>query len=298
LADIPTTRWAVEDHRYLPVMGMSIVSGRDFSESDTANSLSVALVNQEFVKRYFPNQNPLQRRIQMGPPRGLLDAPSVGAISSSVVTVVGVFADFANDGMGAPPAPQILGLFCQQPEVNYGFKDIVVRTKADPAGMASAISDAMRELDQEIPLSEVQTMTEYLGASISNTRLTTFLLSLFAGLGTLLAVIGAYGVISYLVAQRTQELGVRVALGAAPSTVLWLILRQGIWMGLTGVSLGIGAAILLRQFLSRFLYGISETDPATLAGAALILLLVVATASAVPAWRAMRIDPIQALRGE
>ena len=164
--------------------------------------------------------------------------------------------------------------------------------------MSSAISDAIRELDPEIPLSEVQTMTEYLGGSISNTRLTTFLLSLFAGLGTLLAVIGAYGVISYLVAQRTQELGVRVALGADPSTVLWLILSQGIWMGLTGVSLGVGAAILLRQFLSRFLYGISETDPSTLAGAALILLFVVAMASALPAWRAMRIDPIQALRSE
>ncbi len=298
LADVPTTRWAVMDHRYLPVMGMSIVAGRDFSESDTATSLPVALVNQEFVKRYFQNQNPLQRRIQMGPPPGLLGASAAGPVSTSLVTVIGVFANFPNDGVGAPPAPQILGLFRQQPAVNYGFKDIVVQTKADPAGMSSAISDAIRELDPEIPLSEVQTMTEYLGGSISNTRLTTFLLSLFAGLGTLLAVIGAYGVISYLVAQRTQELGVRVALGADPSTVLWLILSQGIWMGLTGVSLGVGAAILLRQFLSRFLYGISETDPSTLAGAALILLFVVAMASALPAWRAMRIDPIQALRSE
>ena len=298
LADVPTTRWAVMDHRYLPVMGMSIVAGRDFSESDTATSMPVALVNQEFVKRYFPNHNPLQRRIQMGPPRGLLGASTAGAVSTSLVTVIGVFTDFPNDGVGAPPAPQILGLFRQQPAVNYGFKDIVVQTKADPASMSSAISDAIKELDPEVPLSEVQTLSEYLSGSISNTRLTTVLLSLFAGLGILLAAIGAYGVISYLVAQRTQELGVRVALGADPSTLLWLILRQGIWMGLTGVSLGIAAAILLRQFLSRFLYGISETDPATLVGAAFILLLVVATASAVPAWRAMRIDPIQALRGE
>jgi putative ABC transport system permease protein len=297
-ADVPSTRWGVVDRRYLPVMGMSIVAGRDFADSDTDASLPVALISQEFVRRYFRNENPLGQRIQMGPPRGLLDASSAGAASSTVVTVVGVFADFPNDGVGAPSAPQILGLFRQQPEVNGGFKDIVVRTEGDPAGIAPALSDGLRELDPEVPLSEVQTMSEHLGESISNTRQTTFLLGLFAGLGTLLAVIGAYGVISYLVAQRTQELGVRVALGAAPSAVLWLILRQGIWMGLTGVSLGIGGAILLRQFLSRFLYRVSETDPSTLAGAAVILLLVVATASAVPAWRAMRIDPIQALHGE
>jgi putative ABC transport system permease protein len=298
LSDIPTTRWAVVDDRYLSVMGMSIDSGRDFAESDTAAGLPVALINREFARRYFPHENPLGRRIHMGPPQGLLDASSAGAASSTVVTVVGVFANFPNDGMGAPAAPQILGLFRQQPDVNFGFKDIVVRTKGDPADMASELSDAMGELDPEVPLAEVQTMTDYLGGSIANTRLTTFLLSAFAGLGTLLATIGAYGLISYLVAQRTQELGVRVALGADPFAVLWLILRQGLWMGLAGVSLGAGAAILLRQFLSRFLYGISETDPVTLASAAFILLLVVATASAIPAWRASRVDPMVALRQE
>jgi predicted permease len=298
LADVPTTRWGVADHRYLPVMGMSIVAGRDFSASDSASTPPVALVSQEFVRRYFPNENPLGRRIHMGPPRGMLDASSAGATSSTVVTVVGVIADFPNDGMGAPAAPQILGLFRQQPEVNYGFKDIVIRTFGDPSGIAPAAADALRTLDPEVPLSEAQSMTEYLGESISNSRLMTRLLGLFAGLGTLLAVLGAYGVISYLVAQRTQEVGVRVACGAAPGAVLWMILRQGIGMGLAGVGLGVCAALVLRQFLARFLYRISETDPATLAGAAIILLLVVAVASAVPARRAMRIDPIDALRGE
>lgn len=295
-SDIPTTRWALVDRRYLPAMGMSILSGRDFAESDTSTSLPVALINREFARRYFPDESPLGQRIHMGPPPG--DAAIVDVPASGVVTVIGVFADFPNDSMGAPAAPQILALFRQQPDVNFGFKDLVVQAKAAPAGMASAISGAVRELDPEIPLAEVQSMTDYIDGSISNTRLTTFLLSLFAGLGTLLAVIGAYGVISYLVAQRTQELGVRVALGADPSSVLWLILRQGIWMGFTGVSLGIGAAILLRQFLSRFLFGISEADPATLLSAGFILMLVVSTASAVPAWRAMQIDPIQALRGD
>lgn len=295
LSDVPATRWGVVDDRYLRVMGMSIAAGRDFADSDTAIGLPVAMINQEFMRRYFPNENPLGRRIQMGPPRGLVGAPSPGA-ALSTVTVIGVFVDFPNDGMGAPAAPQILGLFRQQAAVNSGFKDIVVRTQADPTAMSPAISEALRELDPEVPLAEVQSMTEHLGESISNSRLTTSLLGLFAGLATLLAVIGVYGVISYLVAQRTQELGVRVALGASPSVLLWLILRQGIWMGLIGVSLGLGGAILLRQFLSRFLYRISETDPSTLAGASLVLLFVVATASAVPAWRAMRIDPIVAIR--
>src|SRR5262249_12268383 len=119
-----------------------------------------------------------------------------------------------------------------------------------------------------------------------------------AGLGIMLAVIGAYGVVAYLVAQRTQELGVRLALGAGSRDILWLVLRYGLFIGLAGVAFGLTRAMAVRRFLARFLYGVSESDPATLLGAAILLLVVVVVASAVPARRAMRIDPVRALRGE
>jgi ABC-type antimicrobial peptide transport system permease subunit len=132
----------------------------------------------------------------------------------------------------------------------------------------------------------------------ADTRFTTVALGLFAALGTVLSVIGAYGVVAYLVAQRTQEIGVRLALGAGSTDILWLILRNGLSMGVGGVALGLGGAMAGRIFLARFLFGISPIDPVTLVGAAVLLLVVILVASAIPARRAMRIDPVQALRGE
>lgn len=141
-------------------------------------------------------------------------------------------------------------------------------------------------------------MPGHLSSQTLDARFTTVLLGLFAALGTILAVIGAYGVVSYLVAQRSHELGVRIALGADSHRILWLVLRQGLAMGLAGISLGLAGSLAMRQFLARLLYGVSGTDPWTLAGASLLLLLVVVTASAGPGRRAMRIDPVKALRNE
>jgi putative ABC transport system permease protein len=141
-------------------------------------------------------------------------------------------------------------------------------------------------------------MTDYLNDRTADVRFTTLLLAVFAGLGTLLSMIGAYGVISYLVAQRTHELGVRRALGADSSSILWLVLRQGIAMGLVGIGLGLAGALVMRQFLTRLLFGVSGTDPWTLGGASMLLLLVMVIARAVPARRALGIDPAETLRGE
>jgi ABC-type antimicrobial peptide transport system permease subunit len=182
--------------------------------------------------------------------------------------------------------------------VNYGFKDIVVRTAVAPAQIASPVSRQLRLLDADVPLGEVETMTDFMNGQTSDARFTAALLGLFAGLGTILAVVGAYGVISYLVAQRTRELGVRKALGADSRDILWLVLRQGIAMGAAGVAFGLAGVAAVERFVSGLLYGVSGSDPWTLAGASLLLLLVAAAASAIPARRAMRIDPVQALRGE
>jgi putative ABC transport system permease protein len=299
IADVPTARFGVVDDQYLRTLGMTLVAGRDFAASDAAASLPVALINEEFVRRYLPSALPIGAKIRLGAPPGLLALPRGDAGSGSgSITIVGVVANFMNSGIAQPPAPQILALFRQQPGLNYGFKEIVLRTPMDPKILAPAVAQQLRSLDADVPLAEVQTIAEHLNSQTADARSTTVLLGLFAGLGTILAVIGAYGVISYLVAQRTHELGVRRALGADSGSILWLVLRQGIAMGLAGIGLGLAGAIVMRQLLARLLYGVSATDPWTLGSASLLLLLVIATASALPAKRAMRIDPAQTLRNE
>ena len=301
LADIPQARFGPVDDRFVRTIGLSLVSGRDFAESDQAASPPVALVNQEFVRRYFPNENPVGRQFRMGPPPGIgvpADYWKRWKRGSGAVRIVGVLANFMNERPPIPPSPQILLLYRQQPDVNFGFKDVVVRTSVQPETIASAVSRELHALDPEIPLGEISTMERRLADQTADSRFTTVLLGLFAVLGMILAIIGVYGVVSYLVAQRTHELGVRVALGASAADVLWLVLRHGITIGLLGVGLGLAGALAAREILAGMLYNVSASDPWTLGCGSIILLVVVLIATAIPARRAMRVDPVLALRSE
>jgi putative ABC transport system permease protein len=301
LADIPQARFGPVDDRFVRTIGLSLVSGRDFDESDQAASPPVALVNQEFVHRYFPNENPVGRQFRMGPPPGIgvpADYWKRWKRGSGAVRIVGVLANFMNERPPIPPSPQILLLYRQQPDVNFGFKDVVVRTSVQPETIASAVSRELHALDPEIPLGEISTMERHLADQTADSRFTTVLLGLFAVLGMILAIIGVYGVVSYLVAQRTHELGVRVALGASAADVLWLVLRHGITIGLLGVGLGLAGALAAREILAGMLYNVSASDPWTLGCGSIILLVVVLIATAIPARRAMRVDPVLALRSE
>jgi putative ABC transport system permease protein len=303
LADIPQARFGPVDDRFVRTIGLSLVSGRDFAESDQATSPPVALVNQEFVHRYFPNENLIGRQFRMGPPRGIavpLEAGRGGywKRGSGAVRIVGVLANFMNERPPIPPSPQILLLYRQQPDVKFGVKDVVVRTSVQPETIASAVSRELHALDPEIPLGEISTMERHLADQTADSRLTTVLLGLFAVLGMILTIIGVYGVVSYLVAQRTHELGVRVALGASAADVLWLVLRHGITIGLLGVGLGLAGALAAREILAGMLYNVSASDPWTLGCGSIILLVVVLIATAIPARRAMRVDPVLALRSE
>ena len=297
--DVPLTRFAAVDAHYLSTMGIPLLSGRGFAESDIETSQPVAIVNQAFVREFFADHDPIGREIRPGPPPGVEPIPlqDFGALSRKI-TIIGVVRDFMNRGMGQTPAPQILTLFRQTPGLNFGFKDIVVRTTTEPESIVPAVARELKQLDADIPLGETRSMETHMSNQTADTRLITLLLGLFAGLGTTLAVIGAYGVIAYLVAQRTQEIGVRLALGAGATDILWLVLRDGLFMGVAGVALGLGGAFEGRIFLDRFIFGISSSDPATLLGAAILLLVVISLASAIPARRAIRIDPVQALRSE
>lgn len=297
--DVPVARFAGVDARYVSTLGLSLVNGRDFQDSDTSESAPVIVVNQEFAQRFFPGVNPVGRQITPGPPPGI-PAPAFGDFGGLKrnFTIAGVVANFMNRGLALPPGPQLFALFRQLPGQNFGFKDIVIRTATNPESEVPVISRELRALDPDIPLGEVRSMETHIRSQTADTRSTTVLLGLFAGLGTMLAVIGAYGVVAYVVAQRTQELGVRVALGADAKDILFLVLRYGLSIGLAGVTLGVTGALVARRLLAGLLYGVVGTDAVTLAGAAVLLLAVIVAASAVPARRAMRIDPVQALRGE
>jgi predicted permease len=299
LQDVPTTRFGVTDDHYLETLRIPLIKGRDFAASDTESREPVALINQEFVRRYFAHRDPIGMRIRLGPPENILPAVAPGsAIATGYVTVVGVMGNTRNNGLAFPPEPQLNALFRQLPIVNYGQKDVVIRTVSDPQSIASALRRQLHDLDPNLPLAEVQTMEGHIADQTSDQRFVTLLLSLFAAVGLALAIIGIYGVVSYLVAQRSQELGVRLALGASPPHVLWLVLKQGLSMGVAGVALGLLGAWFGRQIIERLLFGISAVDAVTFAGAAALLLAIAAIASAVPGARAMRIDPANALRQE
>jgi putative ABC transport system permease protein len=299
LEDIPSTVFGVVDANYLRTAGIALVRGRDFSESDGEKTMPVAIVNQAFVKQFFPDENPIGRRIEVGAPRILLADDEWMGSERVTVTIAGVMHDNSDQGLALPVAPQLIGLFRQMPRpVNSGFKDLLVRSDIAPEALERSIEQQLHALDPRIPLSEAESMSDYLSDLTTVQRSTSVILSCFAALGLMLAVMGIYGVIAYLVAQRTQEIGIRLALGAPRSTVLWMVASQGLRMALAGLAVGLLGTTLAARSLTGLLFGVSAFDPLTLGSASAVLIVVALAACALPARRAVRIDPIQALRTE
>ena len=296
IQDIPTAQFGVTDAHFLRTLGIPLIRGRDFAESDTAASPVVALISEEFQHRYFPTQDPVGRQIHIGPPAFLQIPPGSNIIDSADVTIIGIVGDLRNAGLALPPQPQIVVLYAQHPLVNYGFKDIVVRTASEPRLLAPQIRAQLHALNPDMPFSEVQTMAEIVEAQTGGQRFTTILLASFAAAGLALAVVGIYGVVAFLVAQRKQELAVRIALGAERVSVLWLVLRQGLEMAAIGAAIGLCGAAGAQKLTSGLLFGISPVDPVTFAGTAVFLLAVAAMASVIPGARVMSIDPARTLR--
>ena len=258
----------------------------------------MAIVNQAFVKQYFPDEDPIGRRIELGAPATLITQDLWMGTQRETVTIAGVMRDNRDQGLGLPVAPQLIALFRQTPVVNFGFKDVLVRSNVAPDALEQAVIQQVRALDPQLPLSEVETMSEYLDDVTAAKRFTSVILVGFAGMGLVLAVMGIYGVIAYLVAQRTQEIGIRLALGAPRSAVLWLVSSLGLRMALAGVAIGLMGTVLVAQSLASLLYGVSALDPVTLGTASVALIAIALAACALPARRAARIDPMRALRSE
>jgi len=275
---------------YFATMGIAMVTGRDFSERDGSGAPIVAIVNQEFVKRYFPNENPLGKRLEIGWDQ---DTAKTGGNVTLGGEIVGVVGNVKRRGLADEVYPEMYASYMQP---TFGNFSVVVRSTAAPTTVIAGIRAQMRELDRDLPVSELRQLSEVVSASVSRPRFYTMLLGVFASIALVLAAVGIYGVISYAVSLRTRELGIRIALGATGRQVSRLVLRQGVALALGGVVLGGAGAYWLTRLLGKLLFGVTATDPLTFFGVAGLLTVIAALACYVPARRAARVDPLLAMR--
>jgi len=246
------------------------------------------------VRKYFPAEEPIGKQIRISVAQQL----GSGNSADEVFTIVGVVGNTMNRGPALPPMPHFTTLFRQTPDLNVGFKTLIVRTALPPLQLAASIRGQLHALDANLPFAEVATMEELIEQQTADRRYTTDLLALFAGLGLLLAGIGVHSVISYVVAQQTGEIGLRIALGAQRADLLWLVVRQGLGLAAAGAGEGLLGAWLFRRLVAQLLFGVSPADPMTFFAAAAVLIALAAAACLIPAIRAMRVDPMVALRYE
>ena len=275
---------------FFGALQIPLVHGRLFNESDAISSPRVAVVDDEFVRHFYkPGDQPIGKRIYFG--------NAAATDSTKYITIVGVVGHTKHEGLDAAPRVQLY-LDESQAAFSNSTMQVAVRTSGDPLTYVAAIRNAIHEIDHDIPMSKVNTLEVQVANSMGQRRLSTVLLGVFAGLALLLASIGIYGVMSYTVAQRTRELGVRVALGASRPSVLGLVMRQGMTITLIGVAIGLAGAFGLTRLIAAQLFAVKATDPATFVTVTLVLVAVAVAATLVPALRATRIDPLTALREE
>jgi putative ABC transport system permease protein len=272
---------------YFQTMKIPLRAGRDFGPQDfDAKAPAVGIANETMVHQYFPNENPLGKRIRWA------RAPQVYWF-----TIVGVVGDVKHFGLDLPEQP---GLYTPYTQIDpwKRWMTIVVRTQAEPAGMAAAVKQQIWKVDSKLPITRVETMAEVAASSFAARRFNMLLLSIFAGLALVLAAVGIYGVMSYAVTQRTQEIGIRMALGARGGDVLKLIIKHGMTLTLVGVAIGLGGAFALTRLLASLLFGVTPTDAPTFLAVSGVLIFVSLLACYLPARRATRVDPLVALRYE
>jgi putative ABC transport system permease protein len=274
---------------YMESMGIKLLQGRFFDDHDDAQSQPVAIINETMARQYWPGETAEGKRFKLGP----LDA------QVPWITVVGVVGDVKEMGLEAPAKAEMFFPYQQLPAMLWNMpRDLTVRTTGNPLGMANAVRQAVWSVDPAQPVSNVRTMEEILSEEVTQRRIAMTLLAAFAALALLLASLGIYGVLSYAVAQRTQEIGIRMALGANRRDVLRLVMSDGLRLAGAGVVIGLGASLALTHLMTRLLFGVSASDPRTLTGVSLLLLAVALLACYVPARRAARVDPMVALRNE
>jgi putative ABC transport system permease protein len=272
------------DAGYFQTMGIPLLRGRNFSDLEQKEPRHVILINETLARQYFPNEDPIGKRLDVN----MFDKPFWAEI-------IGVVGNVRYDSLIDEPPP---ATYFSHPDLTYSFMTLVIRTDGDPTAIAPAVQREIRSLDPNQPVSDVRSMNQVMSEWVSRSRFNTLLLGLFAGLATLLSAVGIFGVMNYSVALRTRELGLRLAIGAQPRQVLLLVLKQGLWLTVLGVVIGLGAAFALTRLLSGLLFGVQAVDVSTFTTISLLLVAVSLLACYLPARRAMRIDPLQALRYE
>ena len=284
---LPFALWRVVSPDYFRAMGIPLLRGRYFEAHDTPESMPVVVINRRLAEQYWPGEEAIGKRLKVGP----LDS------QNAWLTVVGVVGDVRQTGL----YDQKLEFYVPYMQERRSFmapRDLVVRTKADPALIASAVRKAVWSVDKDQPVSNVRTLDQVFAAAISQERFQALMLGLFAALALVLACVGLYGVISYSVVQRTHEIGVRMALGAQSVDVLRLVIRQGMLLTFAGLVIGVVAGTFVTRVLTDMLFGVTPRDPLTFVGVPVLLVIVAFVACYVPARRATKVDPLEALRYE
>ncbi len=266
---------------YFETMGIALLHGRKFEARDREHAPEVTIVNDCFVRRFWPNESGIGKRIVIG--------------RTAVTEIVGVVANVKNIRLAVESVPEVYYPLAQHPSESM---HVIVRSAGDPASLALAVRARISNIDPEQPVTNVRTMQQHLANSIAQARLTTLLLGIFSMGALVVATVGLYGLISYSVAQRTQELGIRLALGAAPRNILRLVMRQGLLAAVAGVLAGLAGSLLLTRVMRSLLYDVSATDARTFTVSAVVFLTVAVVASYIPARRAARLDPSVTLRYE
>jgi putative ABC transport system permease protein len=274
---------------YLETLGVPLLRGRFVTQSDTEKAPYVALINQAAVRQYFPDVDPIGKRIQLG---ALPDA------TVPWMEVVGIVGDLKQDLAGDPKAEMYVSTRQGDSLLPVFALSVVIRTERDPLSETSALRSVVRDINPNQPVVRVRTMEENISGSVSMPRFRAMLLAIFAGTALVLAIVGLYGLMVYTVNQRVHEIGIRIALGANRGDVLRMVIAQGLKLAISGVLVGVLSSLALGRILSGFLYGVSPTDPITILGVAVLLIFVALLASYLPARRATRVDPMVALRYE
>jgi len=265
---------------YFRTLEIPLLRGRDFSAGDiNSRGPKVIIISRTLAERYFPNEDPVGKNLKM----------------DSACEIVGIVGDVKNGNLGSPPEPTI---YLPATEARSSSMTVLIRTDAEPLEMVKSVRHMVASLDKDLPLFEVKTLDEYLALSLAQTRFISVLTGVFATMALTVSAAGLYGVVSYLVSQRTREIGIRMALGAEPGKVLRMVMKQGLTLTLAGVAIGLATSAALGGILSSLLFEVRPRDPITLSAASLLLAAVALLACYVPARRAARVDPMAALRHE